>query len=128
VARPTLEQVMLDIAVVLSARGTCAKKKVGCVLVDTHGNILATGYNGQPRGRPHCSPIHPCPAFMDGNLSCVAIHAEMNALIRCTAPESIYTAYVTEAPCDKCRLALSNTSCRQIICLNDNGISEMVML
>ena len=106
---------MLRIAEVLSDRGTCEKKKVGCVLVDTFGNILATGYNGQPRGQPHCDRVHPCPAFLDGNLSCSAIHAEINALIRCHSPETIYTAYVTEKPCDKCTMALRNTACRTVV-------------
>lgn len=113
--RPGLDQTMLDVAVVMSARGTCEKKHVGCVLVDTFGNILATGYNGQPRGAPHCDRVHPCPAFLDGNLSCSAIHAEINALIRCPDPEKIHTAYVTEKPCDKCLLALKNTACKQVM-------------
>lgn len=124
--RPTLDQTMLDIAIVLSARGTCEKKKVGCVLVDTHGNIIATGYNGQPRGKPHCNPVHPCPALLDANLSCSAIHAEMNALIRCAQPEAIRTAYITEAPCEKCLMALSNTSCKMIVYLGEDGVAKVI--
>lgn len=120
-ARPSLDDSMMDIAVTLAERGTCRKKQVGCVLVDTFGNIIATGYNGQPRGQPHCDVVNPCPAYLDANLSCRAIHAEMNALIRCHDVENIYTAYITEEPCEKCMLLLRNTSCKQIVFYDENG-------
>lgn len=121
-ARPSIDDTMASIAYILSLRGTCAKKQVGCVLVDTYGNILSTGYNGQPRGEKHCTPIDPCPAYLDGNLSCQAIHAEMNALIRVPNVEWIYAAYVTERPCDKCLMLLKNTSCRQVVFPENQGM------
>ena len=127
-ARPTLEASMLSIANILALRGTCRKKQVGCVLVDTFGNIIATGYNGQPRGQPHCDIINPCPAYLDANLSCSAIHAEMNALIRCQDVEKIYTAYVTEEPCSKCMLLLKNTGCKQIIFIDEFGSTRVTGL
>lgn len=125
-ARPGLDQTMMAIALCLAARGTCMKKQVGCVLVDTYGNIIATGYNGQPRGRAHCDPMYPCPAYLDSNQSCKAIHAEMNALVRCHDPEKIYTAYVTEEPCEKCLMLLQNTMCKQVIHLGEDRISLIV--
>jgi dCMP deaminase len=119
---------MLDVAISLSERGTCRKKQVGCVLVDTYGNIIATGYNGQPRGMPHCDIINPCPAYLDANLSCHAIHAEANALIRCPDVERIYTIYVTEKPCGKCLLLIKNTACKQIIYQDEMGLVKVVAL
>jgi len=119
---------MLKIASLLADRGTCRKKQVGCVLVDTHGNVIATGYNGQPRGQPHCDVINPCPAYLDANLSCHAIHAEMNALIRCHDVEKIYTAYVTEEPCSKCMLLLQNTGCRQVVWIDEQGSQRVLGL
>lgn len=110
-----LDQTMIAIALCLAARGTCLKKSVGCVLVDTYGNIIATGYNGQPRGKPHCDPLYPCPAYLDANLSCKAIHAEMNAIARCHDVEKIYTAYITEEPCEKCYMMLQNTACKKVM-------------
>ena len=119
---------MLKIAHVLAERGTCRKKQVGCVLVDTFGNIIATGYNGQPRGQPHCDVVNPCPAYLDANLSCHAIHAEMNALIRCHDVEKIYTAYITEEPCSKCMLLLHNTGCKQVIFIDEHGFPKVTKL
>ena len=121
-SRPTIDETMLQIAVVLSMRGTCMKKQVGCVIVDNKGVILSSGYNGQPRGQVHCSDITPCPAYFDGNLSCQAIHAEQNALMRCPDVDKIYTIYITEEPCMKCKLLIDNTSCKRIVWIGGERI------
>ena len=119
---------MIKVAQLLAQRGTCRKKQVGCVLVDTYGNIIATGYNGQPRGEYHCDVINPCPAYLDANLSCHAIHAEANALIRCHDVEKIYTAYITEEPCSKCLLLLKNTGCKQVMFIDEHGFPKVEAL
>jgi dCMP deaminase len=108
---------MLELARVASTRGTCAKKQVGAVAVDDYGMILAICYNGQPRGYKHCTREDPCPAAHDTTLSCEAIHAEMNVLIRCN-PDKIYRMYITEEPCQKCLLLIKNTSCQRIMTPN----------
>lgn len=118
--RPTIDETMLEIAEVLSHRGTCAKKQVGCVVIDANGIILSTGYNGQPRGARHCDVMFPCEAYLDASLSCQAIHAETNALIRCDVTKAD-TIYITEAPCMKCRLLIENTSIRRIVYRDDKG-------
>jgi dCMP deaminase len=113
--RPSIDETMIEIAMTLSARGSCMKKQVGCVITDKHGYILGTGYNGQPRGHQHCDDAFPCEAFLDGNVSCKAIHAEMNALMRCRDIETAESIYVTESPCLKCRLLISNTPIHRLI-------------
>lgn len=118
--RPTIDETMLEIAEVLSHRGTCMKKQVGCVVTDWNGIILSTGYNGQPRGHKHCSPVDPCPAYLDANLSCSAIHAETNALMRCDVTKAA-VIYITEAPCAKCRMLIENTSIQRIVYRDEKG-------
>jgi len=113
--RPTIDETMLEIANVLAKRGTCLKKTVGCVVTDSNGIILSTGYNGQPRGDVHCAPLTPCPAYLDATLSCKAIHAEVNALMRCPDIEKAAVIYITEAPCEKCLLMIKNTTIRTIV-------------
>lgn len=120
--RPTIDETMLEIAFVLAERGTCCKKQVGAVVTDKHGIILSTGYNGQPRGDVHCEPLTPCPAYLDANLSCKAIHAEVNALLRCPDIERADTIYITEAPCEKCWLLIKNTNIRRLVFQSDTKV------
>lgn len=51
--RPTRSQVMLQIAMVVSERGTCDRKQVGAVIA-REGRVISVGYNGAPPGLPHC--------------------------------------------------------------------------
>jgi len=110
---------MLDIASCLAQRATCGKLAVGCVLVDTYGRIIGSGYNGVPRGMAHCTD-EACPGSLDpkGSDTCIAVHAEQNALLMCRDPEQIETCYTTHAPCLRCTKMLLNTSCKAIIYSN----------
>jgi dCMP deaminase len=107
--RPTIETTIFTIAQAWATRGTCCKKKVGAVIIDKNNNVLSSGYNGQPRGYPHCDDAYPCDAFFNPKISCNAIHAEINALIRCLDVDKAHAIFVTEKPCDKCMLAIRNT-------------------
>ena len=106
------------LAELVSQRATCARRKVGCVLVNQRGHIIATGYNGVPSGHNHCID-DPCPgaAFSrgEGLDRCEAIHAEQNALLQCRNVQEIAAAYVTTQPCMTCTKLLLNTSCQMII-------------
>jgi dCMP deaminase len=52
--RPTIEEWALKLALVTAQRGTCSLRQVGCILLDKHNHVLATGYNGAAAGLPHC--------------------------------------------------------------------------
>jgi dCMP deaminase len=117
--RPTRDELGLRLAAEWATMGTCGRRKVGCVLTDAGGRQLGSGYNGPPSGDAHCSAATPCPGFgaPSGTAlsACEAVHAEINALIRCAEPAAIHTAYVTVSPCVECVKALMNTSCRRIV-------------
>lgn len=113
--RPNLHETMLELAFVWAKRATCCKRHVGCIIADANGHVLSSGYNGQPRGMLHCEPDFPCPAYENADLSCVAIHAEINALIRCPDVEKAHTIYVTTKPCAKCMLAIQNTAIQTLV-------------
>lgn len=110
---------MLRVAVETSTGSTCARRAVGCVLIDVRGKVLATGYNGPASGLPHCNEGHPCPgAFAPSGTNldmCEAIHAEQNALLQCSDVHQIDTCYCTASPCITCVKLLLNTSCRRIV-------------
>lgn len=117
-ARVSKDEAFMSVAYVMSARGTCARRKVGCVLVDDHSHIIGTGYNGAPRGAPHCYEFG-CSGVGHGQGlgldHCEAIHAEQNALLQCRNPDDITTCYTTTFPCITCFKLLANTYCRRIV-------------
>ena len=52
--RISREQMLMEVAHVVARRGTCSRAQVGVVFA-REGRILATGYNGAPRGMDHCT-------------------------------------------------------------------------
>lgn len=116
--RLTKHEYFSRLAELVSLRATCARRKVGCVLVNERGHIIATGYNGVPAGHRHCID-DPCPgasfASGEGLDRCEAIHAEQNALLQCRNVQEIAYAYTTTQPCMTCTKLLLNTSCHTII-------------
>ena len=94
------------------------RRRVGAVFVDVNNDELSTGYNGKGGGLPNCSES-PCPAASSGGGAsldgCEAVHAEVNALLRCEKPQEIHTVYVTVSPCVHCVNILLNTSAKRIV-------------
>lgn len=118
--RPDIDVYMMGLALLASSRATCGRRAVGCILTNKLNHVIATGYNGVPRGMVHCSVMQ-CPGAnapsgqsLDG---CMATHAEQNALLQCRNVEEIETAYVTAQPCISCTKLLLNTSCKHVVYL-----------
>lgn len=53
--RPNRDQWALDMAKLTATRSTCCRRHVGCVLLNSRGHVLATGYNGVAAGQAHCN-------------------------------------------------------------------------
>lgn len=112
---------LLRQCVLVSELSTCNRRKVGCITTDENGIILSTGRNGTPRGLEHCNSSmcgtnHESGKNLD---SCMAIHAEINALLFCPDINKIHTIYVTTSPCVSCMKAILNTSCKVIVYRDD---------
>ena len=76
----------LDLADVVSKRGTCLRRNYGAVIVN-NDEVISTGYVGAPRGRQNCSDVGICirqklniPRGERYEL-CRSVHAEANAII-----------------------------------------------
>ena len=76
----------LDLADVVSKRGTCLRRRYGAVIVK-NDEVISTGYVGAPRGRKNCSDLGVCirqklniPRGERYEL-CRSVHAEANAII-----------------------------------------------
>jgi dCMP deaminase len=84
--RPSWEEYFMEIARVVATRSTCLRRQVGAVVVKNR-QILATGYNGVPRGIEHCD-VRGCLRDQLGIPSgeryelCRGLHAEQNAIIQ----------------------------------------------
>ena len=82
--RPHKDKYYLDIAIAVSKRSTCLRRHYGAVIVKDDV-IVATGYNGSPRGIVNCCDRGACrragaPRYK-GYEDCPAVHAEQNALL-----------------------------------------------
>jgi dCMP deaminase len=123
--RPSWDAFFIAQAKLIASMGTCARRQVGAVLVDKDNIQLSCGMNGVPPGFPHCNelPADRC-AGADSpsgtNLdSCLATHAEINALLRCTDISKICTVYVTVSPCISCVKALLGTGATRIVFVDE---------
>ena len=123
----------LDIAQTVAERGTCLRRNFGAIIVN-NDEIIATGYNGAPRGRTNCSDIMSCmreklgvPKGQRYEL-CRSVHAEANCII--SAPRSqmigstLYLAcldaktgelYGAVEPCSMCKRLIINAGVEKVI-------------
>jgi dCMP deaminase len=107
--RPDWDEYYLNIATAVACRGECVRRQVGAVIVRDY-TILATGYNGAPPGEPSCvegacprakSDVRPGVGYASSG--CVAIHAELNAIIRAGRERCVgATIYINHEPCEMC--------------------------
>ena len=124
--RPTWDEYFLKIAAEVAQRSTCLRRQVGAVLV-LDKRILATGYNGVPRGLAHCSDAgclrreRKIPSGERHEL-CRGLHAEMNALLQ-AAHHGIRiagaTLYSTTYPCVLCAKMLINGGIAKVVTQSD---------
>ena len=114
IQRPSWDTYFMNIANEVAKRSTCERAQVGAVIVKEK-RILTTGYNGSPRGLPHCSEVG---CLMD-NVHCVrTLHAEQNAIIQAALHGIITegaTIYVTHQPCFLCAKMIINAGLVQIV-------------
>ncbi len=113
-ARPSWDVYFLKIAETVATRATCDRLHVGAVLV-RNKVILATGYNGAPRGLAHCDDAGH--ELVDGH--CVrTVHAEANAIAHAAKHGMNIdgaTLYLTNSPCYDCFKMIVNAGIKKVI-------------
>lgn len=124
----------LDIAETVAERSTCLRRRFGAIIVK-NDSIIATGYNGAPRGRKNCSDLGYC---MRNQLNiprgeryemCRSVHAEANAIIAASRDQMLgATLYMVCVDAETNTLQAGTNSCmmckRQVI---NAGISTVVI-
>lgn len=121
--RPSWDQTFLDIAFVLARRGTCARRKVGAVIVNGT-RIVSDGYNGAPAGLRHCDHAED-QDIQDGHCI-VAEHAERNALLYAGRDARAGTLYVTCTPCLACTRMMVTAGIARIVYADDYRADRLV--
>ena len=121
--RPSWDEYFMGIAKLTAERSTCLRRKVGAVIVKDK-QIVSTGYNGAPKGIPHCDEKGGCFREMNNIPSgerhelCRALHAEQNAIIQAaTSGRGVEgaTIYITHQPCVICAKMIINAGINRII-------------
>ena len=119
--RPSWDKYFMEMAYFVAKRSTCLRRQVGAVIVKNK-HVLATGYNGSPKGITHCldggclrTKLN-IPSGQRAEL-CVALHAEQNAIIQ-SAYHGIAIEgaeiYCTTHPCSICAKMLINAGIKKI--------------
>lgn len=124
----------LDIAQTVLERSTCRRRHYGAIIV-RNDEIIATGYNGAPRGRINCDELGYCvreqlsiPSGERYEL-CRSVHAEANAIISASRRDMVgSTLYLVGRDARTGALLGDATSCamcrRQVI---NAGISRVII-
>ncbi|MDE7398187.1 MAG: cytidine deaminase [Oscillospiraceae bacterium] len=123
----------LDIAQTVAERGTCLRRNFGAIIVH-NDEIIATGYNGAPRGRINCSDSGVCtreklnvPRGQRYEL-CRSVHAEANCIISAPRSEMIGSTLFLACldastgtldgnvePCSMCKRMIINAGIEQVV-------------
>ena len=127
------ENYYLDIAQTVLERSTCLRRWYGAIIV-RNDEIVATGYNGAPRGRANCNELGVCirerlqvPRGERYEL-CRSVHAEANAIISASRNECIgATLYLVgrdaltgqllpdATSCSMCRRTIINAGIARVV-------------
>lgn len=118
----------------IAKESKCISHKVGCVLVDPEGRVVAHGYNGTPSGQEHCCDYHTEKfghIVYVGDKLCTQqrtahrewslaneIHAEANAVAyaaRSGRAVEGSVAYCTLSPCTDCQKLLVAAGVKKVV-------------
>lgn len=140
--RPSWDEYFLDIALLVAKRSTCLRRHYGAVIAKDN-IIVSTGYNGAARGEPNCIDTGRC-VREEYNVPkgeryelCVAVHAEMNAVIAGDPVKmqgsTIYiSGYTSEGeptssePCLLCRRVIKNAMIKRVVYRDEAGVKRNI--
>lgn len=144
--RPEWDEYFINIAKAVSERATCLRRRYGAVVAKDN-IIIATGYNGAPRGMKDCLQAGRCTRkelqipHGERYELCMSVHAEANAIIRASMAElegaTIYIAGFEGAtaprepesaaapcrsePCMMCKRMILNAKINRVVYLDGEG-------
>lgn len=127
--RISVDDYYLNIAKAVAQRSSCLKRQYGAVIVNNR-EIIATGYNGSPRGEINCCDLGFCKRLHEPHntgeyATCESVHAEQNALLSAARANilggTLYlygeeNGHVIDAePCPICSRMIKNAGISQVV-------------
>jgi dCMP deaminase len=125
-SRPGWDAYFMNFARLAEMRSSCLRRRVGAVIVKER-MVMATGYNGAPKGVKHCGEVGclrqqmKVPSGQRHEL-CRGLHAEQNAIIQAAYHGvSIRSGslYCTFSPCIICVKMIINAGISRVVFLGD---------
>jgi dCMP deaminase len=121
--REPIEDVLMKFAILLSSRSTCERLRVGCIITsEDFQRVYSYGYNGNAKGF-----ANQCDSNEPGKCGC--IHAEMNALIKCSFMDKQKVIFITQSPCKICAKMIVNSGASRVYYLvnyrSDEGLEVL---
>lgn len=126
IQRPSWDKYFLKIAHAVRDRSSCVTRQVGAVLVRDK-RIIATGYNGTPKGLKHCDEggCERCALRIQGKVKsgfdldkCICSHAEENAIVQAAlhgiSTQNV-TLYTTNITCTQCAKMVINAGITRVV-------------
>ena len=120
--RPSWDEYFMEFAELARKRSTCLRRGVGAVIVKDN-RVIATGYNGVPKGIRHCSEtgrLRQQLGVPSGKMHelCRGLHAEQNAIIQAACMGNSIeggTLYCTTQPCVICTKMIINAGIKRVV-------------
>lgn len=118
------DEYFMKFAILAAKRSTCESRSVGAVAVK-NCNVMATGYNGAPKGQEHCA-VTGCLrrelAVPSGERHeiCRGVHAEQNVICQAALHGNALlgaTIYCTTQPCSICARLIANCGIARVVYL-----------
>lgn len=137
--RMNKKEYYLGIAKAVAQRSTCLKRHYGCIIVK-NDEVIATGYNGSPRGEENCCDRGTCdrlnkPHNTGDYSDCCSVHAEQNAMLSASRKDMIgavmylycmeyiedldgemkWLEIINSRPCPICERMLKNSGIKSVV-------------
>jgi dCMP deaminase len=125
--RPSWDAYFMRLANLASLRANCMKRQVGCVVVRDK-RVIATGYNGTPRGLTNCNAGGCARCNDTGGLleTCLCLHAEENALLEAGRDRirGGCVLYCNTCPCLTCSVKIVQVGVAEVVYLNPYSMDD----
>jgi dCMP deaminase len=122
-ARPSFDEIYMEVVDTIARRSTCLRKKVGAVIV-VDKRIISHGYNGLVSGEAHCCDTGRCLKDIVGREDYKpCVHAEQNAICLCAKRGLAVkggTIYVNADICVTCAKLIVTCELSRVVVRRDN--------